>query len=71
MYTISIAGDATPPWTQLLEAWRLLAAATFPAPALPTVAAAAAQPQPPPPPPFVQFTEWAQSKGLCKCVLPS
>jgi hypothetical protein len=65
MYTISVSGDAAVPWEQLLDAWRRLAAATFPALADPQPAAHSCPP-PPAPPAFIKFTEWAASKGLCR-----
>jgi hypothetical protein len=63
MYTIVIVGEAAPPWIQLLEVWRRLAAATFP-PAEP-LAESSSLPLPPLPPLFAKFSEWAQGKGLC------
>lgn len=67
MYTISVGGEAAPPWVQLLHAWRRLAAAAFPPPAV-CDAPAAAESQPPSdlPPLFNEFKQWAQSKGLCR-----
>ena len=56
MYTISVGGEAAPPWVQLLHAWRRLAAAAFPLPAVCDVPAAA-ESQPPSdlPPLFNEF----------------
>jgi hypothetical protein len=53
-----------PPWSQLLDAWRLLAAATFPPPDITHVADSASSPLLPPP--FSEFTQWAHGKGLCR-----
>jgi hypothetical protein len=59
MYAICIAGEAAPPWVQLLDAWRRLAGAafplpdTFPPPAVP--AAAESQPSSALPPLFNEF----------------
>jgi hypothetical protein len=64
MYTIAISGEATPPWSQLLDVWRLLAAATFPPPAV--TATAESQPCEDAPPLFNEFKQWARSKGLCR-----
>jgi hypothetical protein len=69
-YTISISGDAAVPWELLLDAWRRLAAATFPARADPQPAALSSPP-PPAPPAFTEFTQWAASKGLCRYLISS
>ena len=67
MYTIVIVGEAAPPWIQLLEIWRRLAAATFP-PAQPLVAESSSLALPPP---FARFVEWAQGTGLSRYVIAS